>query len=579
MSSTVCVSGHRIAKLLLYLEGEMRLLGKTNFTGSYLSLFLLGTILIFFRSAYSFITPYLYAEDGSWIFELINDGFLHTFIHQRYFMTGYLILEEISIWINRLLFGFNIRHLPEVIAVVSYSFQSLIALMAFVCLKPNLSLILRSLVWLMVLLMPTGSTGFEIFGRIMNYGYMFFFIAFMLTFYLVFNASASTGRARLTAIAVILWVCSTTNAASNLILALGFLLDVLLQLSVLKGKTCSGSRVAFYLKELFGTFKFRLWLVLGIVCGICFLYQAFAMRLLGEGSTGSAVNYGNTVEFFGRAILYYFTWPFYRDLNDIYVLIMLGLFALLSVLAIMVAGKGRRAEAFYLVSGTLLIAMATFGMRPGLTSFLDGYKSTFPDCYYYVINLCAMVSVVYSAACLERCRPLGFGRFYIYALLLLPVFYSPSSIFEFNKYMDVRSLPMEVFQAQRQQDGLYLVKSNPENWFVRIPENYALSTVRNVRNYSALIRSEKCYALYSDSVLHAVYDGYDRNIWFAIWSDDNGQDDIVWGKAESGCTDGGSCYDLKLSSEKIHESPYYVHVYQGQNGPERMLCGFITPVR
>ena len=308
-------------------------------------------------------------------------------------------------------------------------------------------------------------------------------------------------------------------------------------------------------------------------------YQVFAMRLLGEGSTGSAVNYGNTIEFFGRAVLYYFTWPFYKDLNDTYVMIMLGLFALLSVLAILIAGKVRRAEAFYLFSGTLLIAAATFFMRPGLTSFLDDYTSTFPDRYYYVINLCAMVSVIYSASCLERSQLLRFGRFYIYALLLLPVFYSPSSIFEFNKYMDVRSLPMEVFQGQKQQDGLYLVKSNPGNWFVSVPENYVLSTMRKVRDYQALKRSEKCYALYGDGVLHAVYDGYDRNIWFAIWSDGNGQNDLVWGRAGGECTDGGSCYDLKLSPEKIHESQYYVHVYQGQNGPERMLCDFITPVR
>ena len=96
----------------------MEFVGKNNCFSTYLSLFLLGTILLFFRSAYSFITPYLYAEDGSWIFQIINDGFLHTFVNQRYFMTGYLILEEISIWINKLLFGYNLRYLPDVISVI-----------------------------------------------------------------------------------------------------------------------------------------------------------------------------------------------------------------------------------------------------------------------------------------------------------------------------------------------------------------------------------------------------------------------------------------------------------------------------
>ena len=555
----------------------MEFIRKNNCFSSYLSLFLLGTILLFFRSAYSFITPYLYAEDGIWIFQIINDGFLHTFVNQRYFMTGYLILEEISIWINKLLFGYNLRYLPDVISVVSYSFHSAVALMAFICLKQNLRTFPRYLMWLMILLMPTGNTGFEIFGRIMNYGYMFFFIAFILVFYLIFNVSADTNKFKLAVIALILWICSTTNAASNIMLAVGFFMDIALQLSAKRREHSGCCSKWIYLKDLFGAFKNRLWLLLGIVCLICFLYQAFAMQLISDGSILHAPNPENNIAFFGRSILYYFTWPFYKNLNDGYVILMLVLFAMVSILAIIVSEK--RIQTFYLFAGTLMIAIATFCMRPGLTFYLQGYQSTFPDRYYYVINLCAMVTIIYAGNCLNKCPALIFCKYYIYALLIFPILYSPSAIFEFDKHIGFDTFYTQVWHGQKQPDGSYRVNTNPKNWGITANENYVFSTMANVRDYSTLESAKKFYTLLNDDTLHIAYDGDEDSIWFAIWSKYNGQDDLVWVRASSECKSGKLCYDLKLSAAKLLESPYYIHIYKGKEKPEKFLGALTTPER
>lgn len=568
----------------------MELVGKHNCFGtSYLSLFLLGAILLFFRSAYSFTTPYLFAEDGIWFSELINDGFIHTFFNQRYFMTGYLLLEEIAIGINKLLFGYNLRYFAEIVAVVSYSFHSIVALMTFICLRRNLRAFPRYLIWFLILMLPMGGTGVEMFGRILNFGYMFYFIALILIFYLIFNAKANTSKVKQILIFATLWVCSTTNSASNLILAVGFFTDITLQFLYIRKKQANHPDVFFYLKALFGKFKNLMWLGLGIICSICFIYQALAMQLISDGSIPHILKHENIIEFFGREILFYFTWPFYRYLNNNYVILMLCLFFLFIVFAIVVTKKEKRLEVIYLAVGTLLIAMATFAMRPGLTSFLHNYQSTFPDRYYYVINICAMVSIIYAVSCFEGCMTLKFCKIYVYLLLALPFALAPSSIFEFNKSSYIEPFPFTsfsygIFTAERQPNGLYKVMTSPPSLptlsTIYLPENYVCSTVINERDYRTVENSKKFYALLNNDILHIVYDGDEDSVWLAIWSNYNGQDDLVWVKTSTtDCMSGRLCYNMALSAAQLLESPYYVHFYKGKNKPETILGALSTPMR
>jgi len=566
----------------------MELVSKNNYFGTYLAMFLLGTILLFFRSAYNFITPFLFNEDGVWFAQLIDNGFIHTFFHQRYFMTGYLLLEEISIWINKLLFGYNLRYLAQIIAAVTYSFHSLVALITFICLRKNLETFSRYLIWLLILLMPMGQSGYDVFGKICGYGYIFYFIALVLTFYLIFNVNDNTSKVKLIAIYLTLWICATTNSASNIIIAVGFFTDILMQFLKLR-KRCNYPNLLLYLKDLFGNFKNMLWVTLGIVCFICFLYQAFAMRLLNDsGAIPRIIKFENTIEFFGRAILFYFTWPFYKHLNNICVILMLCLYLVLILVAVIVTRKEKRTEVLYLAFGALIITLATFAMRPGLTNFLHSYQSTFPDRYYYVINLCVMLSIVYAASCFCHSLTLKFCKLYIYTLLVLPFIYSPFSIFEFDqfKYSSVfpfDSFLFEIFNGQRQPNGFYKTQtssiSSRSLRFIDLPENYVLSTMINARDYGNEKNIHKCYALLNNDTLHIFYDGREDNLWFAIWSNYKGQDDLIWVKPTNKCETGKFCYGLKLSSARILESPYYIHFYRGDKKHEKFLCSFMTPIR
>ena len=144
-----------------------------------LILFLIGLIILFFRSAYTIIVPSLYAEDGAWISYILNNGFIQAVFHVRpdYLVSGNIILLGIALLLNTIFCGENLNYLPHFTTLVHYIFFSLTALLPYVCFKGTIRKSLRLLTWLCILLVPLGNSGVEIFGKILNVGYLFFFIA------------------------------------------------------------------------------------------------------------------------------------------------------------------------------------------------------------------------------------------------------------------------------------------------------------------------------------------------------------------------------------------------------------------
>lgn len=398
-----------------------------------MTLFLAGMIILFFRSAFTVIYPSLFAEDSSWMSELLSQNFFEVFFQQRYFMTGYLLLEEIAITINKLLFGENIRYIPYIVAFVSYTFHSLVAVLAIRCLKDNVILPLRYLAWLLILLMPVGEDGFEIFGHILNYGYMFYFIAFILVYVIIFKVDDNTSKIKQALIFILLLISSTTNAAANALFAFAFFFDIGIQYKELSNSSQKYSSIQSKVRCLFSRYKNKLWVILGIVCVLCMAYQAVFMQLFDTGSDGTTVNSANIIEAIGRSILYYFTWSIYNDLNNTLVLVMLAALVALVVAAMIFtknANKERLKLTYFTVS-TLIILLATLVMRPGLTGLLDDYQSTYPDRYYYVINICVLITVIYALHMLSFSKT-KIISYAVSILLLLPIICSPEKIFQFD---------------------------------------------------------------------------------------------------------------------------------------------------
>lgn len=68
--------------------------------------------------------------------------------------------------------------------------------------------------------------------------------------------------------------------------------------------------------------------------------------------------------------------------------------------------------------------------------------------------------------------------------------------------------------------------------------------------------------------LHSYADAED--VWFPVWSDENGQDDIQWYKAEKD-TNGDWVYNVDLSKH-ASKGNFTIHAYTGNNKPEKLIA-------
>lgn len=115
---------------------------------------------------------------------------------------------------------------------------------------------------------------------------------------------------------------------------------------------------------------------------------------------------------------------------------------------------------------------------------------------------------------------------------------------------------------------------------MNVSESILRSTLCDVRNFD---KDDSpvghCYAILNDGKLIATYISQEdkSDIWFAIWSAENGQDDLVFTHGVKG-EDGEWTYALDIDAEKKLKSPYVIHVYEGtSSNPETYLCDYITP--
>lgn len=93
--------------------------------------------------------------------------------------------------------------------------------------KKKFELFYRLFIWILILLFPLGGSSYEIFSRISNVGYLFYFIAFNLLFYRVTNFKeilTIKNKLLISSIDIILILCCTTNPATYALVACAFIL-------------------------------------------------------------------------------------------------------------------------------------------------------------------------------------------------------------------------------------------------------------------------------------------------------------------------------------------------------------------
>ncbi|MGI4859496.1 MAG: hypothetical protein ACRYHA_21740 [Janthinobacterium lividum] len=342
--------------------------------------FLLSFLIISLRNLEPLTYPVIFAEDGTWVGELFVHNFAVVAFRGKDFPTfGTVLLQQFSIWLFHVLPG-GVLRLPLAIYLVSNAFTASIASIAMLSSRRFLSPLTRFGMWAAVVLMPVGIDGNEIFGRILNLGFLFPALQTLLLGR-VFANRQSTPTMMVALLACL--ACGWTFPVSTGITGIAALLLI----------HRTGQRR-------FPVIPWQTWALLAVVA-----LSILPLRAVSFSQGGAAMPYvpaGMTEFAFARVVLFPFVALVYPHLKDPIVLtiaIVLAILLGMSCVGFSRTTHDRRRFAIFFIASFLVYALATIVMRKGLTSLLNGqYANTFPDRYFYGVNVLAVFALLVTVA-------------------------------------------------------------------------------------------------------------------------------------------------------------------------------------
>lgn len=342
-----------------------------------------GVIILLLRAFYKLKNPIPLYEDGVWAAQLYTEGFYKTFFAgASYYVFGDILLVWIAKEINLLLFGQNIVHIGLIMIVVADVVYAGVATIPFLCLSKEMHLVSKLFIWSAIIMLPFGTTAYEMIGVINNLGYVWYVIAVSALYYMYIKKPSNHYTQFICAFLVFLG-CNT-NPVSYLFVFL-FVFRMLIQEWRL-----SGNHLRQFLPCCIHRYPWLCGLCASLIitsCGIiCRVMRGGALQ--GEGLPG----YGNLIEYLLHSALFPFVFHYYDALTDIKALLLIVLFLLLIISTLKIANASN--ELFllrYVLFSFMLLVIAVFYMRPGLASNLMGnYTSSYPERYYYTQNILAI---------------------------------------------------------------------------------------------------------------------------------------------------------------------------------------------
>lgn len=345
-------------------------------------LFILAFCVFGLRNLDPITYPSLYAEDGAWTGDLLTRGFWDTAFNTRVFpILGFVIFYQVGTFITDVFLDSNLSYLPLIYFILSNVFLSLLVVFTYKILIRHLSKLAIISILIAILLLPVGGSGNEIYGRVLNLGFIFPFFQVILLIELF--------RLDLSKLAIISIVAF--SAISGLTFPIGLGISSIAMCFMLYTGMKTNKKAHFFIIAAL--------LLMTVVVPLLFLSTS---TFTNEGGANLPFKSDSFVEFsIARAFLYPILFIFYKHLNDLIVIFLLGI--VVSSGGVAVYQKWRAAPnsantmiTLLLWSSFFIYFTAMMLMRSGLTSAFNDYYSTFPDRYFTGLNLLFFTSLVFT---------------------------------------------------------------------------------------------------------------------------------------------------------------------------------------
>lgn len=359
------------------------------------ALLLLGAGLQFLRNAAPFFSPTLYAEDGVWTAYLYRDGFVDTALNARddFPVLGLVLLLRIGLSLTTLFAGDDLSQLGAVNAVLAYLTVAAVATAPVLMLRGVLNVGGRLVIWAWTVLLPLGAVGSnELIGRILNLTFLAPTLAgYVVAWFLI----KVPGPLAAVVGGVLAFVCAMTLPTALGVVGVGAVLALVVHgWPLLRRGGVRALRTRPGLQTL---------LPGGVLLLVSALTVTFlpATALSSKGGTaGLTVEPSGFIAYIGgRMILYPFVKPFYEALTDVVVVVGVLALVALVLLALLRGRSGARRRALLGLSVAAGLNIVALGAaRAGFTTLFTDYSSTYPDRYFYGVNVLVVATVVLAAA-------------------------------------------------------------------------------------------------------------------------------------------------------------------------------------
>ncbi|MEJ8322445.1 hypothetical protein WKI40_04730 [Kosakonia sacchari] len=345
--------------------------------GSLLALFLLFSL----RNLDPILYPTVYAEDAVWTAKVIDEGFWNTAFNTRVFpILGFVLFYKAALLLLDIFCQGNLFYLPLVYFILSNLFLSLCVLAAYYAFRNLLSRGSLFCLLTAVVLMPVGFDGNEIYGRILNLGFIFPVLQVFL-------------------------LCAVLLNRQSMLLAIFALLVALISCMTLPVGV--GFQVVFGVICVYCGYKnksyfFYAQALASIAIILASLFMISGRAIHDSGGADLPVKLAAFIEFaLLRALLYPLLFSVYKHLNDVAVVVVF----LCLLVSIIYAMKRLFCNSKKLIDKRLLVIAfiwASFGiyylsiivMRRGLSSLFNDYTTTFPDRYFLGVNILFVVALL-----------------------------------------------------------------------------------------------------------------------------------------------------------------------------------------
>lgn len=456
----------------------------------YICLFLFGLSIMMLRNADLFAQNTLYAEDGAWLGKMYNEGFWYTLLHTRtdYFVFGNVIMLKLSDIANYIFFGDDISRIPMFIAFGQYFIYIGLALSTVICLRKRIDLATRIIIYLLIIFLPFGGAAgyFEIPGRILNVGFIFFplalcFLVYRLDFKEIFSLK------KLILIDFLIYICVTTNPTCYALMPVFFLIDLYEQYNKSKEniKFKKFDDIKKSIGILFKENYMRSWIVLAVALTISLAYCTFILPSSQDVNADTAFTIELFVECMIHSLIFQFIFPFYGKLT-----FTIGSILLTAIVVFIFGGLyfmpkvKRRNFAVIVTICTFIYIFATLITRKQLYPFLVNYQNIFPERYYYSQNVMSIIMFFTILSGWERVAKRKMALMVTCIPLLIVYGLSFQQLFYSNGNIDLsKSFCTKLTQADLtvQGNGSIVVPIEPNVWTTSIPLDKYMASLQRKR--------------------------------------------------------------------------------------------------